>query len=685
MTQTASSVAQVLRDKGFEPIPVKGKKASSGWRTNNVWDWSGATGVAIRLGAVIAIDIDVPSDDVTTLLYEATIAVAGKGPVRFGSKGCAIFYRCAETVKKQKTGKGVEGEVEILADGQYCVVWGEHPDGMQYDSDVEIPEWELPLITPERIAKILQKSREILGIAPPKSFSSGALPLRQSQILENMDLTEYDNWIKAGQVVHYHYQGAAAGLELWDKHSSEFGSYQVGACAKKWDTFDHEKEGGRTSLAGLGADDDWAEAVTRDKSGRVIDNESNLIKIIEGHKDLTGKLQHNQRSLRKVWVDVPPWRDSKGDLTDVDITNCTAWLQEDVKILRLSKGRVRDALARVAAGAGCDPFKDWLQALQWDGTARLGDWLATAVGCEQSAYTDAIGRRWLISAVARTMAPGCKVDTVLVLIGGQGIGKSTTFTDLVPGDEYYSDSAISAGRVDKDNYMALHGPVIYELQEIDRYTGRGDHASEMKTYISTREDRFRVPYGSEVIGYKRRCVIVGTTNEKTFLTDATGNRRFWPVVAGQCDTEWTRANRDQLWAEALALYLQGEQWHLTDAEEQLAGPVQQTAAEQDPWVERLAMSLHQGDGLTKPGRFGPQPIPWLPTQQGADGKVYWITLSQALQLIGEGKGSSSVAGKRMQRVLQALNFDQGKQIKSRQHGLRDVRPWNVCSRFYSEM
>jgi len=202
-------------------------------------------------------------------------------------------------------------------------------------------------------------------------------------------------------------------------------------------------------------------------------------------------------------------------------------------------------------------------------------------------YAMAVGEKFLIAAVKRIMDPGAKCDSVLVLEGKQGIGKSTV-PRILAGDEWFSDQLADMGS--KDASLQLRGLWIVELSKLD-VLNRAEMA-RAKAFLSRQTERFRVPYGRRIIQVPRQCVFVGTTNADSWLKDETGGRRFWPVRCRQIDLEALRRDRGQLWAEALHYCRLGATWWLDDAEViKAAIEEQQKRYQADVWQEQIAKWL----------------------------------------------------------------------------------------------
>ena len=213
------------------------------------------------------------------------------------------------------------------------------------------------------------------------------------------------------------------------------------------------------------------------------------------------------------------------------------------------------ALRLVAEENRYHPVRDYLSGLTWDGEPRISTMLGRYFGAPDLPHVRAIGFRWLISCVARAMNPGCKVDTMLVLVGAQGAGKSTG-AKVLAGD-WFSDAEIDPHN-NTEAVIAIQGSWIVEIAEWDKWTGRDQRI--IKAFISRPVDQIRPKYGRFREDFPRQCVFIGTTNSDELFDDPTGSRRFLPVRVGRVDLEAIVRDRDQLWAEALAAYRAGESW-----------------------------------------------------------------------------------------------------------------------------
>ncbi len=227
-------------------------------------------------------------------------------------------------------------------------------------------------------------------------------------------------------------------------------------------------------------------------------------------------------------------------------------------------------------------------------TAILDGFAAKYFGVDDPIF-DVFIKRTLLAAVARTFRPGCKVDTVLILQGGQGVGKSTFFRILASPD-WFDDSLGPAS--DKDERLKLHRAWFIEWAELESIFKRKDVAAT-KAFLSCPTDLIRKPYGRTVESLPRKSIIVGTTNQDEFLSDATGNRRFWVIpVQKPLDIELLQAERDRIWAAAVTLFRQGEQWHLTELEAQAAAAMVSEFEHSHPWEEPISAYVEYLEEVT---------------------------------------------------------------------------------------
>lgn len=255
------------------------------------------------------------------------------------------------------------------------------------------------------------------------------------------------------------------------------------------------------------------------------------------------------------------------------------WLAQGLGLFIKSEGMISAGVRATAVANAYHPVRDWLDGLQWDGTPRLGDWLTDFAGVAKTEYTSLVGRLFLIGMVARIYRPGCKMDTALIMEGLQGEGKSTIARALA--GEWFSDTTFVMG--DKDSFIGLRGKWAYELAELDSFNR--SESTRAKAFISSSTDSYRAPYDRVSKDHPRQCVFIGTTNQYEYFKDSSGNRRYWPVLCtGELNPSGLRDMREQIFAEAVHLFKQGEQWWPTkEQQNDLISPEQEHRELHDVW------------------------------------------------------------------------------------------------------
>lgn len=318
-------------------------------------------------------------------------------------------------------------------------------------------------------------------------------------------------------------------------------------------------------------------------------NITNTMLFLENVRELGSTIRWNDLAQRVEWGGRPL---DEQDMIDIQI------ILEGHQF-EAPKGDLLNCVIRHAKRNAFHPVRDYLTGLRWDGKPRLDYWLQHCLGAPSNDYTKAIGRRTLIAAVARAFKPGCKVDTVLVIEGPQGLKKSSAIAELFGGDW----TAESVNLFDQHNkmVMAMMGAWVVELAEFVAIQRRDQNT--VKGMLSMRSDRVVLPYAKMASDHPRQCVFFGTINPEDFgyLTDRTGNRRYWFARASKIDLDLIREKRDQIWAEAYAAYEAGERWWLEGAEEGLAAVQAEQREETDPWEEILAEKLRGFDTTTVSG------------------------------------------------------------------------------------
>jgi putative DNA primase/helicase len=286
--------------------------------------------------------------------------------------------------------------------------------------------------------------------------------------------------------------------------------------------------------------------------------------------------------VRKV-PDVGAAKPRMGELDEYHVACAINWLTINYG-LEAGKKSAMDGLVFAAKQKWFDPMKDYMRALEWDGVPRIETWLRDYVGVlDESSWF--LGRLWLISAVARALSPGCKADYMLVLIGKQGAKKTSVLEAICPKPEWFQPDLPNLK--DKDSMHSLTGVLIVNADEMNAFK-RADVVELAKNFLTRSADRYRPPYGALFKMAPRRCVFAGTSNYKEVLSDPTGGRRFWCVEVGKIDLEGLRKDKDQLWAEAVAMYTDGAQWWPEASREQaISEKNKDQFTTMDPWAATI--------------------------------------------------------------------------------------------------
>lgn len=325
-------------------------------------------------------------------------------------------------------------------------------------------------------------------------------------------------------------------------------------------------------------DENWQTLLELDKQGKVKDTMANIAAIVSHDENLKSIVYNEFKGCIDV-IGPLPWKQVKPGFNDSDIANAKLYFERVYGIW--SPTKFKDALlAVVAAERIYHPIKNYFAGLTWDGVPRLDSLLIDYCGAEDTPYTRAVTRKTLCAAVARVYEPGRKFDSILVLSGPQGIGKSTFFAKL--GGAWYSDSLAISDMKDKTAAEKLQGYWILELGELAGI--KKVDVETVKSFVTRVDDKYRQAYGMVVESHPRSCIIVGTTNsESGFLRDITGNRRFWPVQVSERGSHhpWELEDIDQVWAEAIQAYKDGESLFLSGEVAQMAYAKQQEAMESD--------------------------------------------------------------------------------------------------------
>lgn len=326
------------------------------------------------------------------------------------------------------------------------------------------------------------------------------------------------------------------------------------------------------------AGENWIALLELDDRGLIKNTLSNMVTILRHDPELQG-IRYNEMSGMPDVDGKVPWKRFKRGWAATDDAGLASYLDGIYKIYGINK--MRDALLQVSAERSYHPIKEYLDALpEWDETERLDTLLIDYLGADDTEYVQTVTRKTFSAAVARIYRPGVKFDTMLVLVGKQGAGKSTFFDKLA--GQFFNDSLHISDMRDKTAAEKLQDYWIIEIGELAGLRKMDEET--IKGFMTSRDDRYRAAYGRQVESHPRRCIIVGSTNKASgFLRDVTGNRRFWPVnITAEGDKRpWDMQDIEQIWAEAKMRFKQDESVYLCRRLEEEAWKAQIEALETD--------------------------------------------------------------------------------------------------------
>ena len=386
----------------------------------------------------------------------------------------------------------------------------------------------------------------------------------------------------------------------------------------------------------------WTDRLITTQRGGLRNCQANVNTIMCNDPAWLGVLAFDEFANVVRTLQCPPWGPDEADSSwqsgqewqDQDDSRTRCWIMRE-HYFEPAAEKAYFGARQVAFHNAFHPVRDYLSGLEWDGVERVDRWLAEYCSAEDCEHNRLVGRWWLISGVARVFEPGCQVDHVLVLEGHvQGEGKSSAFRALMPDVEWFHGSKIDIGS--KDGLQTLQGVWLLELAELDGITSK-KAAEELKAFLTCTDDRFRPPYGRALARWQRQCFFGATVNSCEYLRDMTGNRRWWPVKTPLVDVAKISADRDQLWAEAVHLYRDNQQWWPSTQEhrEMLADRVDaRTVA--DPWEDRIA--------------------DWLDTSRGSRPITVTTILEDAIRIEQPGKMDTHDS-RRVGQIMQRLGYD----------------------------
>lgn len=343
--------------------------------------------------------------------------------------------------------------------------------------------------------------------------------------------------------------------EIWASKLPAVKRLSMAELHEDFEDFSDEPEGGDDN-------DNWEDGLElHHKTLRPLPTAGN-VELILSNGTWRGVLGYDAFANTEVILSELPWRGRERDSRKYE-----PWLGADDKRLLhwferihgIAKDRsIKNAFAEVVHSNKFHPIKQYIEAAAWDGAGRAERLFIDYLGADDTHYVRQVTRKMLLAAVTRLYRPGAKFDQVAVLVGPQGAGKSSLLAKL--GREWFSDSLRTFDNKEAGEH--LQNGWIFEIGELSAMN-KSDF-EDVKAFLSKTEDRYRVAYDRQVSEFPRKCIFFGTTNNRNFLKDPTGNRRFWPMEVNPASAaldQWEHLSAEvvnQIWAEVLSWYRSGE-------------------------------------------------------------------------------------------------------------------------------
>ena len=440
----------------------------------------------------------------------------------------------------------------------------------------EVGHWSSLPDLPKPIAELWQSLvTPVTKLHKPGAKRSANLAHARELLFRHSPDVEYHTWVEAGMSLHHETRGSIDGLNLWDEWSARGAKYKGRADLEThWRSFRADADNPRTlsslRIDEVSTEDDFevikpeaivpstaavvitAGEVRRmlkvDKSGYALPVLPNIISVLSMPTIYPHKLAYD--SFKDVLVSTPNTELNWQPITDTYYTATRLWLENVMKFHPVSREMVRDAIYYIAEVNKMDTAQIWLSSLIWDKKERIKNFLPTYMGTVAGAYERSVGLYIWTALAGRIMEPGCPADMVPILIGNQGLGKSTGIAAMVPDPDYFVEIRLD----EADDVIArkMRGVLIGEIAEMRGL--RSTDLERIKSFVTRKHEKWVPKYQEFATTFARRCLMIGTSNEDDLFMD-TENRRWLPVRTAGVDVDAIKRDRDQLWAEAFQTWI----------------------------------------------------------------------------------------------------------------------------------
>ncbi len=595
-------------------------------------------GICLQTRVVRAFDLDVTDQRECDAIHATISEVLGVAlPVRTredSPKRLLLVRVAGEQPKRVIRVNG--GIVELLGNGQQCVVVGTHQSGSRY-------EWAggLPSHIPEISAGQLDLLWGTLELAYATSASSTAAIsnrstlnehnngddsvsafLRRSALFRGDDKSDGRVYFTCPWQSGHSGDSGTTETTYFPRGSNgiDTGSFKClhASCANR--TRDDFLDGTGWFLDGIpiiptekktpvdpnptvalvipNADYDLPEPVggdspdgTRlDKSGRVLPVLPNCLKFLRA-PELIGVDMVYDAFGDTIMLGGGPTRSPWQHCKDEHYIKIRERLESTYHFNSVSTQMVADCVLLISGERRVDTAASWLGGLKWDGIPRIASYMHKYMGALDDEYSQAMSRYIWTGLAGRVLDPGCQLDIVPIWVSKQGTGKTSAVAAMAPDRSCFIEMDLQ--EADDSLARKLRGKMLVELAELQGLRGRD--SEHIKAWITRREENVRPLFREMVRRFLRRCLFIGTTNRRDFLVDETGHRRFAGIEVGVADLAKIVQDRDQLWAEGAALWREsGIQWEKLQT---LAHLRNRAYTESDDWCERIRVWLTKVDTI----------------------------------------------------------------------------------------
>lgn len=529
------------------------------------WSKEPDYGICIQTRLVRALDIDVSDPakaEALRVFIEEHLGFVLPKRCRENSGKLLLAFEMQGTFAKRVV-KVDGGMIEFLANGQQFIAVGTHPSGVPYNWTYGVPDC-FPEVSAEQFEEIWSGLVAKFALEPPSTGGLRRPPGGQVLSDPTLDALDVLSWGNENQ--------AFIRCPFEAEHTTDSGEtatayfprgtrgYQQGHfkclhahCAHREDVDFLDAFGLRLKdfedLPVVEGEPLPLPAFERHRDGWIYATLGNLRKALE-RPDVCG-VDIRLDTFKDDVMFSPAGKGQWRAIRDYDYVALREHLEDGFTGFEpIGRELMRDAVLLIAENNKFDSAIEWINRLQWDGVPRVENFLRDYFGSEDSPYTRAVSLYMWTAMAGRVLVPGIKADMVPILVGAQGIQKSSSIAALVPAPELFVE--ISFAEKEDDLARRMRGRLVAEIAELRGLNSRD--LEGIKTFTARTHENWVPKFKEFATNYPRRLIFIGTTNQDEFLADETGNRRWLPVRVQQGNAQRLQEEHAVLWAEARELF-----------------------------------------------------------------------------------------------------------------------------------